>query len=266
MSSPVLGVYGLSYRYGSRTVLNEVSFEADAGEIVAILGPNGSGKSTLLKALAGILPLRKTGCGGQMRYRGTDLLSLEPMARARTVAYLGAEIRAEFPITAYETVMLGRICHSSGTLQHFTEEDHKIARWAMEQALCWSWRDRMLHTLSGGERQLVALARALVQGSKVLLLDEALSAMDLNHQALIGKMLRVRASEGWTILLVSHDVNLASEWAHTALLLKVGERLAFGPLRKTLTQENILKLYPGADLLVADHPSSGTPKVFFAQK
>jgi iron complex transport system ATP-binding protein len=120
--------------------------------------------------------------------------------------------------------------------------------------------------LSGGERQLVALSRALVQGARVLFLDEALSRMDLHHQAAVGQLMVELAAEGYAFILVSHDINIASEWARTALMLRRGTRIAYGPIREVLTQERVLELYPGSKLVVGSNPATGAPKVFFGSK
>ena len=206
----LFGVYGMSYSYGSELVLNEVSFEIEAGEILSLLGPNGSGKSTLLKAAAGVLRLDRKQCSGIIRYRGHDFLKMDHKLRARSVAYVPPAIRAEFPLTAFETVLMGRSCQATTMRSPHYEKDRDAVREAMELCLCWSWRDQDLHTLSGGERQLVALARGIAQQAKVFLLDEALSNMDLNHQAAMGRVLKTLAGKGCAIMLVSHDVNLAT--------------------------------------------------------
>lgn len=257
MSVPLLGVYGMTYQYGHRRVLDEVSFEVEKGKIVAVLGPNGSGKSTLLKAIAGILSVMpagksgKEGCNGLVRHAGEDLFSLSPLLRARVVAYVGAEMRADFPVTAYEAVSLGRICQSGTGLAALTSSDQDAVRQAMEEALCWKLRDRELATLSGGERQLVGLARAFAQGSRILILDEALSKMDLNHVAIVGSVLKKKASEqGMSVLLVSHDIHVAMELADSCVLLKSGKRIAFGPMSQVITTERLAELYPGARLRV----------------
>lgn len=262
-SAPLLGVYGFSFSYGKSRVLDEFSFEVESGKIVALLGPNGSGKSTLMKAIAGILPFESREASGQIRFRGQDLLNMDTASRARAVAYVGADLRADFPMTAHEAVLMGRICHGSGALRQFSAQDHEKTEWAMHEALCWTLRDRDLATLSGGERQLVAVARALAQGARLLFLDEALSRMDLNHVALIGKMLRRRLSEGFSTLLVSHDLNIASALADECILLKKGKRIATGKTKEVLTSEKIAELYPGADLKVSANPVSGAPMVFF---
>ncbi len=269
MSEPILGAYGLKYTYTRRrsspkTVFEDVSFELRPGEFLTLLGPNGSGKSTLMKLVAGILPMGLPGCEGQVRYRGQDFLRDRPAFRARTLAYVGYDFGSEFPVTAYEAVMLARTAAGSGFAEHISVKDREAVRWTMELCLCWDWRDQDLQTLSGGERQLVSLARALAQGAKILFLDEALSQMDLHHQAHIGKTLKGLTAQGWSVVLVSHDVNLATEWADTALLLASGGKVAQGPVRVVMSAENLKKLYPGASLVVGASPTTGAPKVFFA--
>jgi iron complex transport system ATP-binding protein len=137
----------------------------------------------------------------------------------------------------------------------------------MEQAGCLALRDRDLQTLSGGERQRVAIARALAQGAKVLLLDESLSRMDLHHQGQMGLFLRNWAKESrGAVILVSHDWNVATEWADSCLVLQNGARLAQGPVSTTLSRELLDRLYPGAGLELRPSPVTGAPKVFFGSK
>lgn len=259
-----LGAYGITYAYGGKRVLDEVSFEIPAGEIVALLGPNGSGKSTLLKLLSGVI-----GCFGKdqsatVRLKGKDFLSLPGKARARQMVYVGSDLGFHFPITAYESVTLGRICHSVGNGGIApTPENAQMIRHAMESTFCWELRHRELQSLSGGERQLVAFARALAQGAKILLLDEALSKMDLNHQAAMGSLIKnLTKNEGYTVILVSHDVNLACSWANLAILLKAGQKIASGPIREVLTLENLKQLYPKTAITLGAHPVGGAPQIF----
>jgi iron complex transport system ATP-binding protein len=273
VNSVVLGAYGVSFAWqklnasaGRAAVLDDVSLEISRGEILALLGPNGSGKSTLLKIISGILPLKGPGCSGQIRYLNQNFLTLSPLQRARSIVYIGPDLRTDFPLTAFEVVALGLTSQASGLMRSISEKERTTVRWAMEECLCWSFRDRGLSRLSGGERQLVALARGLAQGAKILFLDEALSQMDLNHQAEMGKMLRRLARLNWSILLVSHDVNLASEWADSGIFLKAGRKIFQGSIPEILTQERIGILYPGANLVVGTNPATGTPKVFFGKK
>jgi iron complex transport system ATP-binding protein len=137
---------------------------------------------------------------------------------------------------------------------------------AMELCSCAPWKSRDLRKLSSGERQLVSMARALVQGAKILFLDEALSQMDLHYQAQIGRLLKNLSSQGYAIVLVSHDLNLASEWSQTGIFMKEGTVVAQGPMRSVLDAELLKRLYPGEAWVVASSPTSGAPKVYFAQK
>lgn len=245
-------------------MLREVGFDLAAGEILALLGPNGSGKSTLMKAIAGILPRSAIDCG-TVAYEGADLAAHRLSWRASRIAYIGADISAQFPMTAEQAVMLGRSCRGEGLLKLATREDEQAVERAMRQCHCWRLRSRDLATLSGGERQLVALSRALAQGARVLLLDEALSRMDLHHQAAMGGLLAELASLGYAVILVSHDINIASEWARSALLIDRGGVIARGAIGEALTEANVRALYPGADLFVGSNPVTGAPKVFFGK-
>lgn len=242
---PGLTAEGVSFGYRpSRPTIHEFSHAFRTGAVTALLGPNASGKSTLLKLLAGLL----RPSGGRVQIGARDLRGLTAPLRARQITYLPPMLRAEFPLTALEAVrMVGAAAAPA----------------AMERAQCWALRDRALGSLSGGERQLVALARALAQGSRILLVDEGLSQMDLHHQARIGRLLRELAGERYTILLVAHDVNLATEWADECVLLREGRSVCAGRVEEVVTSENLALLYPGARLTVGRSPASGAVKVFF---
>jgi iron complex transport system ATP-binding protein len=262
-----LKVAGLSHAYGARTALKAVSFELAQGEILSLLGPNGSGKSTLLKLIAGVLPAGAAvpGVGTQVLYEGLNLLS-QPLAwRAQRVAYIGADLNAQFPMTAEQAVLLGRSSQGGSLFKLSTAQDRAEVEQAMRRCFCWELRFRDLHSLSGGERQLVALARALAQGARTLFLDEALSRMDLHHQAAVGRLLTELCARDYSVVLVSHDVNIASEWAHSVLLLRGGERVGHGPIREVLTEKAVRALYPDSELTVGLSPASGAPKVFFGR-
>jgi iron complex transport system ATP-binding protein len=248
------------YRPSGNSVLSDVSIQATPGKLVALLGPNGSGKSTLLKILAGLIPPSQ----GSVSFGAQDFLKWAPLQRAKEVVYVPAYFPTEFPMTAYEAVMMGRTALSTGFMSRVSEKDRSSVNEALQLCQCSHLRDRMLHELSGGERQLVALARAIAQGAKILVLDEALSQMDLSHQSLIGRMLEnLVLSQSYAIILVAHDVNLAAEWASDCILLKDGKTVAAGSSSETLTQANIEKLYPDAQLKVSRSPFSGKPGVFF---
>lgn len=267
---PALGVYGLSFGYasgvGARAAIHEVSFELESGEFVALLGPNGSGKSTLMKLISGVQSFSR-GCGeGIVRCAGADFLGLSAGARAKKINYIGAELLADFPLTAFEAVLMGRSVAGAGLFSPASDEDCAHVEKAMRLCGCWEFAQRDLRELSGGERQLVAVARALAQGAKILFIDEALSRMDLHHQARMGELLLGLCREqGYTVLLVSHDWNLATEWATRCILLKSGRILKQGAPSEVLTSESLEELYPHAPVWVAPHPTHGGPKIYFGK-
>jgi iron complex transport system ATP-binding protein len=269
---PLLAAYGLTWSYSngkasSGTVLDAVSFELGLGEFVALVGPNAAGKSTLLKLVAGVLPSLSGHLSGQVRFRGEDLLGFVPQRRARSVSYVGADLRADFPLTALEAVLLGRVCQGFRLFERVSREELDSALRAMEMCRCSELRDRDLNTLSGGERQLVALARALFQGAPVVFLDESLSRMDLNHQVVIGDLLRgLCADRKLSVVLVSHDLNVATEWADQCWIMQQGQMVASGDMKSVLTGERLERLYPGGELILGENPWSRTPKVFFRSR
>jgi iron complex transport system ATP-binding protein len=257
-TAPILGIYGISFSYnGSAKVIDDLSFEVKKGEFLALYGPNGSGKTTLLKIIAGLLS------GGQVHYFGTPLNTLTATERSRRVAYLPSEISIDFPLTAYQAVQLGRSSQGNGFFAKITDEELSMIEKAMKKCHCWQHRDQQMADLSGGERQLVSLARVLVQGAGVLLLDESFSKLDLNHQIEIGSLLRELTSDGYTVVSVTHDLNFASEWATSALLLKKGKRIAHGKIEDIFVSRHMSELYPNTELYFGKNPVTGAPKIFY---
>ncbi|MCD6523983.1 MAG: ABC transporter ATP-binding protein [Thermococcus sp.] len=196
----------VSFSYGTKEVLRGVSFEARRGCLLAIIGPNGAGKSTLLKCIAGILRPR-----GEVRLDGIDLLNLGPKERARFVSYVPQASVPEFNFTIEEFVEMGT---------YFTGGS---VRDALQKVGFWERRNESVLSLSGGEYQLVLLARALAQGGKVLLLDEPTSHLDINHALMIMELLKELREEK-IVVAVLHDLNLALRYADNLLILKNGEK------------------------------------------
>ena len=136
-------------------------------------------------------------------------------------------------------------------------------RAVMEETGCWDYRGRVLTELSSGERQRAHLARALLQGSKWICLDESFSRLDLHHQARIGTLLRKYVSRGFSFLFVSHDLNFTTDWADRCVLFREGSIVAEGPTLEAVNAENLRKLYPDAEIVLTPHPVSGAMKVYF---
>lgn len=262
MSTPLLAAYGIEFAYFSEEfVLREVSFELARGEILALIGPNGGGKSTLLKLLGGVMD-PNPGRIHQIKLQGRMAWDIPVHERAQTVAYLGSELHDEFPLTVAEVVELGARV-GGGTRSTIAE---RVER-ALERCGCQELRNQWIHELSGGERQRVILARGIAQGARVLLLDETFSKMDLHHQARLGALVRELTREGGQAAIwVSHDINLLSEWADRALLLKNGTPLALGSWNEVATENGLRRLYPDSRVKVVRVDGSDRAKVFLASR
>ncbi|MFA4662056.1 ABC transporter ATP-binding protein [Pyrococcus kukulkanii] len=194
----------ISFSYGSKRVLDGISFEAEKGKLLAIIGPNGSGKSTLLKCIAGILKPE-----GKIIYDGIDLIHLRPKERARIVSYVPQSSFPEFAFTVEEFVELGTYA-SGGDVEKALESVGLIEK-----------REEFITNLSGGEYQLALIARALAQGSDVMLLDEPTSHLDINHAKEVVDLL-LRLKDEKVIIAVLHDLNIALNYADEILVLKHG--------------------------------------------
>lgn len=245
----------LSVTLSGRSIIEDLSLQFPAGKITGIIGPNGSGKSTLLRALNQILPLSS----GAIRFGETSLDTLSPRERARWITYVGSELETEFPLSALEWVSLGTFSFTRSP----SMDDHSRVRQQMEEVGCWEYRDRILTELSSGERQRVHLARALVQNSKWICLDESFSRLDLHHQSRMGALLRKYLTRGTSFLFVSHDLNFTTDWADFCLLLKMGKVVAFGATEEAVTEANLRILYPDAEMTLSPHPVTGAMKVYF---
>lgn len=254
--SKLIDIQCVSLKYGPHTVIQDVSVEIDEGAFFVIIGPNGAGKTSLLKAIAGLHPLAEGGIQIQQR----PIVAYSRKELARTLALVPQQINADFPFTVTETVLMGRYPHL-GLLAVEGRHDLEFARQAMEFTEVSHLADRRLGQLSGGERQRVIIARAICQQSKILLLDEPTASLDPAHQLRIMDLMeRLRQQELVTIVMVSHDLNLASSYADRLLLLKDGVVENIGTPRQVLTQEQLSKSY-GCELLVDENPLLGTPRI-----
>jgi iron complex transport system ATP-binding protein len=252
----LIDIRGISLQYGVRQVIKRVSVHIEQGEFFAIIGPNGAGKTTLLKALAGLHPLVE----GDIYVRQRLINDYSKKELARTLALVPQQINADFPFTVAETVLMGRYPHL-GLLAVEGKRDLGLAEQAMEFTEVIHLAGRRLGQLSGGERQRVIIARAICQQSKVLLLDEPTASLDPAHQLRIMDLMeRLRYEAQVTIVMVSHDLNLASSYADRLLLLKDGEVEKIGTPQQVLTEEQLSKSY-GCTLLVDQNPLLGKPRV-----
>jgi iron complex transport system ATP-binding protein len=252
---PMLEVRDIKFDYAA-AVLKGISFNVERGELLSVLGPNGAGKSTLLKIIIGLLAPES----GNVFIEGQNVTSLPRKKAAQMIGYVAQETAIRFPLTAMEYVLQGRF--AQGRLIGFeSDKDIVEAQRAMEMTETWSFASRLIGELSGGERQRVTLARALASRPRLLVLDEPVANLDIAHQVkLLELTRRLTIEEGLTAIVVTHELNLAAEFASRALLLKAGEMLAYGSPQEVMTEENLCALF-NTKLLVDANPISQAPRI-----
>ncbi len=248
-------VEGVSFSYGARPALAEVSFSARAGELVALVGPNGAGKSSLLRLAAGLLAPGS----GAVRVVGMDPHAAPRRAIARVCALVPQEPNAPWQFTVREAVMMGRAPHQ-GLLAVAGPFDHGAVDGALRACDLSAIADRRLDALSGGERRRVFFARALAQEPRVLLLDEPTAFLDLAHQVGAMEMARVAARAGLCVVAVLHDLNLAAAAADRLVVLSRGRVVADGPPGEVLTEERVGEVW-GVQVWRGENATSGAPVV-----
>ncbi|MGH2670901.1 MAG: ABC transporter ATP-binding protein, partial [bacterium] len=253
-SHPSIEADRLRFGYREMAVFDGISLSVAPGEMVALIGPNGSGKTTLLKLLSGSL---RAG-GGQIRLGGRPLTSLAAGERARLVAVVPQDTFMTFDFTVMETVLMGRTAYL-GILGVEGPEDIAAAREALSRTGTLPFAGRLLTHLSGGERQLVVIARALAQRPKVLLLDEPTAFLDIRHRLEIYALLsRLNGEEGLTIVTTSHDINLAARYCRRVVLIKEGRIRADGTPAQVFRPQILSDVFD-TPLHVVNDPQTGIP-------
>jgi iron complex transport system ATP-binding protein len=226
------------YAPGTPPALNGVSMVVEEGAFYAVLGPNGSGKSTLLRALLGVVRPHT----GEVSLRGIPLDRWHRRELARTVGVVPQLESVAFPLTVRELVAMGRYPHL-GPLRAEGEADRIAIRQALEQCDVARLRERPITTLSGGELQRVRIARALAQEPRALALDEPTASLDIRHEMSIFELLRRSVDEGLTVLVVTHNLNIAARFADRLLVLDRGKVAAEGVAEDVLTEEVLGRVY-----------------------
>ena len=243
-----LTVQNLSFRYGRHEVLQEVSFTAEAGELLAILGPNGVGKTTLFKCVMG-LERRYT---GRITADGADLSALSPRERAHRVAAVPQAHPLSFRYTVFDMVLMGT-SHGLSPFAVPGARERGVAQAAMARVNIAHLSDRPFDHLSGGEQQLVFVARALAQQAKNLLMDEPTASLDYGNRLHVLQVARDLAHAGYTVLLSTHDPQHALWYADRALALQEGRVLALGAPREVVTPDLLYRMY-GRRIDLVDTP------------
>jgi iron complex transport system ATP-binding protein len=242
-------------RPGNANVLRDVELGIEPGEIVCVLGPNGAGKSTLLRCLAGLV--RPT--SGSVRIGGRDVRTMSAKYRARLVAYVPQATTSVFPFTALDMVVMGRTPHlSPGRVPSRSD------RWLARETLCSlgleHLRDQPFDTLSGGERSLTLVARALVQEAEVLLLDEPTASLDLGNTVRVLTTIRSLAAEKRTVIMATHQPDHALLIADRSVVMARGEAIDDGDPGLTLTPAALSAVYETpVEILYAELPGATRP-------
>ena len=242
-----LSVRGLSFAYGDHKVLNDLDLDFVPGELCALFGPNGSGKSTLYRCIL-----------GHLRHLGTVTLDDEDLSRlglrdvSRRIAYVPQHHTNPFPFTVLDMVLMGRTPHLGGAFGP-KRGDVLAAIDVLQKVGLRDHGDRLFHTLSGGQRQLVLIARALVQDCPVMLLDEPTASLDFGNQVLVWRTVRALALEGRTVLVCTHEPNHVLWFCDRVLALgREGKLMDDGTPREVMTKELVAALYPSVGTVEAD--------------
>ncbi len=252
----MLAFQSVSVRYGTRPVLHEISFRVEKSEMVALIGPNGAGKTTLIRAASGVLDL----AAGSILLDGKAIQRLSFSQRAGLLAVVPQARNLPDTFTVFETVLLGRTPYL-GWLGQPGGRDRERVSWALQRTDTLQLADRMIGELSGGEQQLVLLARALAQETPILLLDEPTAHLDLRHQSRLLSLVRKLAHEqGLAVLMAVHDLNLAAIYADRVALLVEGHLRSLGTPDEVLTLKNLGEAYQ-VPLSITRHPEYGTPLI-----
>jgi iron complex transport system ATP-binding protein len=245
----------VSFAYGASPVVDRISFQAKAGELVGLVGPNGAGKSTLIRLMAGLC----SPSSGAVRLFGLDPARSPRRLVARLAALVPQEPRVPGPFTVREVVMMGR-APRQGLFALPSRLDLGAVEGALVACELRELADRTMGTLSGGERRRVFFARALAQEPRVLLLDEPTAFLDLAHQVAVMRMAEVAAKGGLCVVTVLHDLNLAVASCDRLVVLSRGRVVAEGEADEVVTAERVREVW-GLEVWLGRHGTTGAPIV-----
>jgi iron complex transport system ATP-binding protein len=252
----MLNIQSISVSYGDAQVLSEVSLMVAAGEVVALIGPNGAGKTTLMRAISGVIPIQS----GSVHINGEELSTTPIARRARLLSVVPQARKLPPEYTVHQAVLMGRTPYL-GWLGNPSQGDFAQVDWALERTGLSNLVNRRVDELSGGEQQLVLVARALTQDAPVILLDEPTAHLDLQHQARILDLVHTLARENDLAVLMSlHDLNLVSMFSDRIALLDKGVVLADGKASQVLNQKQLSQVYQ-VPLDIIQHPHRDVPLV-----
>jgi len=227
-----------SYKKGKNAV-DDVSFEADKGEVIGIIGQNGCGKTTLLKCINAVLKPS----GGVVMIENEDVLSMPRKDIARNIGVVSQHSMIIFPYTVLDMIMMGRY-PAKNSFESYNAEDLEIVRRSMEETGVEAFAERTIDELSGGERQRVLIARALAQEPDIMLLDEPTLHLDVNHQFDLMELIKRLATErGMLVIIVTHDIMLAARFCDRVIMMENGGIFTSGKTADVLTSTNLAKVF-----------------------
>ncbi len=252
----MLEARNLKVKYGKAEVLADITFSLSEGETLMLIGPNGAGKSTLLRTLNGTIQLTE----GEVSINGKPLASYSRHEIAKRIAVVAQENETKFPITVRDFILAGRF--ASGTSFGWDSgSDISAAAAAIMECELEGFEDRLMNELSGGERQRVVLARAIATGARILLLDEPTANLDLAHQASMFRLVRKKCRDHrYSAVVITHDINLAAEFADRIMLLTEGSQYAIGTPAEVLLEASILEIFE-MQVILDNNPVSGNVRV-----
>ncbi len=254
--SALLKVNNLYGGYGREDIIKGISFEVERGGFLGIIGPNGSGKSTLLRLMTRALGLQR----GMVLFGGMDIARMSLKELCKNIAFVPQETMISFSFTVWEIALMGRIPHLK-RLQLETKPDFEITKSSLSLTDSLQLKEKNIDQLSAGERQRVIIAKALTQEPVLLFLDEPTSHLDIGHQIQILDLLkRLNRKRNLTIVMVMHDLNLASEYCNGLILLNDGSIFKEGSPQEVLTYQNIEAVYKTV-VVVDKNPISSKPHV-----
>jgi len=246
----------LSFSYEDTQVLKDLSFSIKKGEFFIVIGPNGSGKTTLMKVMTGLLKIQR----GEVKIMERPIKGYSRRMLARQLAFVPQLFTIDFPFTVSDVVLLGRSPHL-GIFGLESEKDIRLMKRAMAFTEVSHLARRRLDQISGGERQRVLIAKAICQETEIIVLDEPTASLDIAHQLRIMDLMeKMKTEKNITVIMVSHDINLAAMYADKLLLINKGKMVKFGLPAEVLTYHTLESVY-GCPLLVDDNPLGKQPRV-----
>ncbi len=252
----IFEVKQLSYQIDTKDILNNLSFSIQEGESIGIIGPNGSGKTTLLHLMSGIyLPKN-----GQILFKDRPITAYSKKELARYIAFMEQEAIPLLSFTVEEVVAMGRY----PWLRPFTSlksRDYSLIDQILAELDLDKKRTEPIHSLSGGERQLVAIARAMVQEPQVLFLDEPTTYLDIGHQVMVMNHIRNwQQKNNLTVIMVLHDLNLAAQYTDKLILMNQGKLQAWGNVAEVLEEQKLAHVYQTKPVIIK-HPVTGVSQI-----